>query len=134
MFSDEFEQDGRSFEDGSDPRWTAIDKNDCKLCAALIKTYFSFDIHKCIILIAELLVPAHRYKRSATLLQTRKRPNHKWRLEHNHHPTIQQIQSIRRRQTQILRRCQTHPIGYGTGLEQILYDGGYYRIQCKAAW
>ncbi|KAL7443080.1 hypothetical protein ACHAXM_008748 [Skeletonema potamos] len=28
VFSDEFEQDGRSFEDGSDPRWTAIDKND----------------------------------------------------------------------------------------------------------
>ena len=32
VFSDEFEQDGRSFEDGGDPRWTAIDKNDCKLC------------------------------------------------------------------------------------------------------
>ena len=32
VFSDEFEQDGRSFEDGSDPRWTAIDKNDCELC------------------------------------------------------------------------------------------------------
>lgn len=31
VFSDEFEQDGRSFEDGADPRWTAIDKNDCKL-------------------------------------------------------------------------------------------------------
>ena len=30
VFSDEFEQDGRSFEDGSDPRWTAIDKNDCE--------------------------------------------------------------------------------------------------------
>mmetsp|Transcript_10577 Transcript_10577/g.19209 ORF Transcript_10577/g.19209 Transcript_10577/m.19209 type:complete len:122 (-) Transcript_10577:210-575(-) len=29
VFSDEFEQDGRSFEDGADPRWTAIDKNDC---------------------------------------------------------------------------------------------------------
>lgn len=28
VFSDEFEQDGRSFEDGADPRWTAIDKND----------------------------------------------------------------------------------------------------------
>ena len=40
MFSDEFEQDGRSFEDGSDPRWTAIDKNDCKLnAAALTKTH-----------------------------------------------------------------------------------------------
>lgn len=35
MFSDEFEQDGRSFEDGADPRWTAIDKNDCKLYAVL---------------------------------------------------------------------------------------------------
>ena len=30
VFSDEFEQDGRSFEDGADPRWTAIDKNDCE--------------------------------------------------------------------------------------------------------
>lgn len=28
VFSDEFEQEGRSFADGADPRWTAIDKND----------------------------------------------------------------------------------------------------------
>jgi beta-glucanase (GH16 family) len=28
VFSDEFETDGRSFADGEDPRWTAIDKND----------------------------------------------------------------------------------------------------------
>lgn len=28
VFSDEFEQEGRSFEDGGDPRWTAMDKND----------------------------------------------------------------------------------------------------------
>lgn len=28
VFSDEFEQDGRSFKDGNDPRWTAIHKND----------------------------------------------------------------------------------------------------------
>ncbi|KAL7547451.1 hypothetical protein ACHAWF_010749 [Thalassiosira exigua] len=28
VFSDEFEQDGRWFGDGGDPRWTAIDKND----------------------------------------------------------------------------------------------------------
>ncbi|KAL3791487.1 hypothetical protein HJC23_011518 [Cyclotella cryptica] len=28
VFSDEFEQEGRTFEDGTDPRWTAIDKND----------------------------------------------------------------------------------------------------------
>ena len=31
VFSDEFEQDGRTFQDGKDPRWTAIHKNDCKL-------------------------------------------------------------------------------------------------------
>jgi hypothetical protein len=30
VFSDEFEQDGRTFHDGSDPRWTAIHKNDCE--------------------------------------------------------------------------------------------------------
>ena len=30
VFSDEFEQDGRNFGDGSDPRWTAIRKNDCE--------------------------------------------------------------------------------------------------------
>jgi beta-glucan synthesis-associated protein KRE6 len=30
VFSDEFEQDGRTFHDGKDPRWTAIKKNDCK--------------------------------------------------------------------------------------------------------
>lgn len=28
VFSDEFRQDGRTFGDGNDPRWTAIDKND----------------------------------------------------------------------------------------------------------
>jgi len=28
VFSDEFETEGRSFADGEDPRWTAIDKND----------------------------------------------------------------------------------------------------------
>jgi beta-glucan synthesis-associated protein KRE6 len=28
VFSDEFEQDGRTFHDGRDPRWTAINKND----------------------------------------------------------------------------------------------------------
>lgn len=28
VFSDEFEQDGRTFQDGTDPRWTAIHKND----------------------------------------------------------------------------------------------------------
>ncbi|KAG7346780.1 beta-glucan synthesis-associated protein (SKN1)-domain containing protein [Nitzschia inconspicua] len=28
VFSDEFEQEGRTFQDGSDPRWTAIHKND----------------------------------------------------------------------------------------------------------
>lgn len=31
MFSDEFEKDGRSFKDGEDSRWTALDKNDCKI-------------------------------------------------------------------------------------------------------
>jgi beta-glucanase (GH16 family) len=30
VFSDEFEQEGRTFNDGNDPRWTAISKNDCK--------------------------------------------------------------------------------------------------------
>lgn len=39
VFSDEFEQDGRSFEDGSDPRWTAIDKNDCELCDFTLTNY-----------------------------------------------------------------------------------------------
>jgi len=28
VFSDEFEQDGRNFNDGNDPRWTALNKND----------------------------------------------------------------------------------------------------------
>ena len=28
MFSDEFEVSGRSFDDGDDPRWTAMNKND----------------------------------------------------------------------------------------------------------
>jgi hypothetical protein len=29
VFSDEFDQDGRTFHDGNDPRWTAMNKNDC---------------------------------------------------------------------------------------------------------
>jgi hypothetical protein len=33
VFSDEFEQDGRTFHDGRDPRWTALNKNDSKLPA-----------------------------------------------------------------------------------------------------
>lgn len=28
VFSDEFEQDGRNFKDGNDPRWTALNRND----------------------------------------------------------------------------------------------------------
>ena len=28
VFSDEFEVGGRSFKDGADPRWTAMNKND----------------------------------------------------------------------------------------------------------
>lgn len=28
VFSDEFEQDGRNFNDGNDPRWTSLNKND----------------------------------------------------------------------------------------------------------
>ena len=30
VFSDEFEQDGRTFKDGQDPRWTAINRDDGK--------------------------------------------------------------------------------------------------------
>ena len=33
VFSDEFEQEGRTFHDGNDPRWTALNKNDCKMMA-----------------------------------------------------------------------------------------------------
>lgn len=36
VFSDEFEQDGRSFHDGNDPRWTAIHKNDCELTKSCV--------------------------------------------------------------------------------------------------
>ena len=28
VFSDEFEEEGRSFKDGHDPKWTALDKDD----------------------------------------------------------------------------------------------------------
>jgi Beta-glucan synthesis-associated protein SKN1/KRE6/Sbg1 len=30
VFSDEFNQPGRTFRDGEDPKWTAEHKNDCK--------------------------------------------------------------------------------------------------------
>ena len=39
VFSDEFEEDGRTFNDGNDPRWTAINKNDCKF-VNLLRAYF----------------------------------------------------------------------------------------------
>jgi hypothetical protein len=42
VFSDEFEQDGRTFIDGEDPRWNAIHKNDCKsYLEYLISSLFS---------------------------------------------------------------------------------------------
>lgn len=49
IFSDEFEQDGRSFDDGSDPRWTAIDKNDCESLrfpslSSRCQTYLTLDL------------------------------------------------------------------------------------------
>lgn len=100
-------------------------------CMLFLRSYFVVYIN---ILTSELLVAVYRYKRSPTLLQTRKRPNHKRRSQYHNYSAIQQIQSIRRRQTQILRRCQTHSIWYGTGLEQILFDWGNYRIQCKVTW
>ena len=37
VFSDEFEVDGRTFHDGYDSRWTAINKNDCKFFFQRIK-------------------------------------------------------------------------------------------------
>jgi len=43
VFSDEFEQDGRKFNDGSDPRWTALNKNDCTIKSWMRRLiYFSF--------------------------------------------------------------------------------------------
>ena len=36
VFSDEFNQDGRSFDDGSDPYWTAVSLNYCKCAQFLI--------------------------------------------------------------------------------------------------
>lgn len=38
IFSDEFEQPGRTFHDGNDPRWTALHKNDCESIVVLTVT------------------------------------------------------------------------------------------------
>ena len=40
VFSDEFEVAGRSLADGDDPRWTALNKNDCEyfIRSSLIRT------------------------------------------------------------------------------------------------
>jgi hypothetical protein len=42
VFSDEFEKDGRSFKNGNDPRWTAINKNDCTLRGLPVQLEFPF--------------------------------------------------------------------------------------------
>ena len=39
VFSDEFETEGRSFEDGEDPKWTAINKNDCKFSIIYVNIF-----------------------------------------------------------------------------------------------
>lgn len=65
MFSDEFEQDGRSFEDGGDPRWTAIDKNDCKLYAVheIIPCYaYRFSLLNYLLLCTDTNEALHFYK------------------------------------------------------------------------
>jgi len=39
VFSDEFNEEGRTFNDGKDPRWTAINKNDCtclEICGSML--------------------------------------------------------------------------------------------------
>ena len=61
VFSDEFEQDGRTFHDGTDPRWTAINKNDCTYM--LTVRYFGF------IPWSHTFTPC-RHKRSASFLQS----------------------------------------------------------------
>lgn len=79
VFSDEFEEDGRQFHDGSDPRWTAINKNDCKVsplvdCADVDggdqSGYRDYDTHRSIHRL--LLIPAPPPPPPA--LQTRTRP------------------------------------------------------------
>ena len=63
VFSDEFEQDGRQFEDGADPRWTAIDKNDCEYPSRegdLLQKHFAYH--------PSSNFPSSRHKRGAALL------------------------------------------------------------------
>ena len=43
VFSDEFEVAGRSFRDGTDPRWTAMNKNDYTNAALQVK-YLDFQL------------------------------------------------------------------------------------------
>lgn len=42
VFSDEFEVAGRSFADGSDPRWTSINKNDYTNAALQVSSSYTF--------------------------------------------------------------------------------------------
>ena len=80
VFSDEFEQDGRTFHDGRDPRWTALNKNDCKkifvaifLCVTIrINTdmLIFFLVPFCNPHLSFFVKTTIRYKCSITLLQS----------------------------------------------------------------
>jgi hypothetical protein len=80
VFSDEFEQDGRLFNNGYDPRWTSINKNDCKYVATTNtatrpvresstmqqRTIASFLHNLVLLLFAFLKTPTRRYISIAT--------------------------------------------------------------------
>ena len=42
VFSDEFQTEGRIFTDGEDPKWNALDKNDCKYSAPLSSQFIFY--------------------------------------------------------------------------------------------
>ena len=97
VFSDEFEVAGRSLADGDDPRWTALNKNDCKCLAFLLfRQLHAFFLANLNVLLTFLFL-LHlicRHQRGAALLQPRECQDGEWGAEHYDHPQDQQIQSL----------------------------------------
>jgi hypothetical protein len=94
VFSDEFEQDGRSFHDGNDPRWTAMNKNDCAEHVV---------VHLClfVVLFAHFFVsvycsPFLRHKQPSSLLQRRLYSNKQWSVEYYHFYRPKEFYSVQR--------------------------------------
>jgi hypothetical protein len=86
VFSDEFEVDGRTFNDGNDPRWTAINKNDCKHLGVQLDSSHPPS--------SPFYAKHYRYKRCSPFLQSQQCQDNERRFEHYNGAENKLIQSL----------------------------------------